>query len=182
MDRYQKVEKPRPESVIKENEIRITSQGVVRNYVSYATSLLQAWIPLSRWILSFFGVISPISHRCRFYFLTLLEINGLLAIHMYEGVVEVEEEEEGGVGEEVMVDMVDMTTTRVDMATIKEDMVAMATIKVDMVDTTMIKAEDTEEGVVVEGLVEEVMAVDEEGWEVAVPEGTSSNVLRLGLG
>ncbi|URE29269.1 Alba [Musa troglodytarum] len=41
MDRYQKVEKPRPESVIKENEIRITSQGVVRNYVSYATSLLQ---------------------------------------------------------------------------------------------------------------------------------------------
>ncbi|RZS06118.1 hypothetical protein BHM03_00036724 [Ensete ventricosum] len=173
MDRYQKVEKPRPESVIKENEIRITSQGVVRNYVSYATSLLQAWIPLSRWILSFFGVISPISHRCRFYFLTLLEINGLLAV---------EEEEEGGVGEEVMVDMVDMTTTRVDMATIKEDMVAMATIKVDMVDTTMIKAEDTEEGVVVEGLVEEVMAVDEEGWEVAVPEGTSSNVLRLGLG
>ncbi|RRT62222.1 hypothetical protein B296_00027219 [Ensete ventricosum] len=173
MDRYQKVEKPRPESVIKENEIRITSQGVVRNYVSYATSLLQAWIPLSRWILSFFGVISPISHRCRFYFLTLRDqwlISG------------VEEEEEGGVGEEVMVDMVDMTTTRVDMATIKEDMVAMATIKVDMVDTTMIKAEDTEEGVVVEGLVEEVMAVDEEGWEVAVPEGTSSNVLRLGLG
>ncbi|CAD5196013.1 unnamed protein product [Musa acuminata subsp. malaccensis] len=41
MDRYQKVERPRPESVINENEIRITSQGVVRNYVSYATSLLQ---------------------------------------------------------------------------------------------------------------------------------------------
>ncbi|URD78458.1 hypothetical protein MUK42_02734 [Musa troglodytarum] len=36
-----KVERPRPESVINENEIRITSQGVVRNYVSYATSLLQ---------------------------------------------------------------------------------------------------------------------------------------------
>ncbi|CAL9781669.1 unnamed protein product [Musa acuminata subsp. burmannicoides] len=35
------VERPRPESVINENEIRITSQGVVRNYVSYATSLLQ---------------------------------------------------------------------------------------------------------------------------------------------
>ncbi|XP_064979056.1 uncharacterized protein LOC135620223 [Musa acuminata AAA Group] len=41
MDRYQKVEKPRPESAINENEIRITSQGVIRNYVSYATSLLQ---------------------------------------------------------------------------------------------------------------------------------------------
>lgn len=80
MDRYQKVEKPRPESVIKENEIRITSQGVVRNYVSYATSLLQVWIPLSRWLLSFFGVSSPISHGCRFYFLTLLEISGLLAV------------------------------------------------------------------------------------------------------
>ncbi|KAG6529435.1 hypothetical protein ZIOFF_011633 [Zingiber officinale] len=41
MDRYQKVEKPRPESAINENEIRITGQGVIRNYVSYATSLLQ---------------------------------------------------------------------------------------------------------------------------------------------
>ncbi|KAG6505370.1 hypothetical protein ZIOFF_037726 [Zingiber officinale] len=41
MDRYQKVEKPRPESTINENEIRITGQGVIRNYVSYATSLLQ---------------------------------------------------------------------------------------------------------------------------------------------
>ncbi|OAY80838.1 Ribonuclease P protein subunit p25-like protein [Ananas comosus] len=41
MDRYQKVEKPRPESAINENEIRITAQGLIRNYVSYATSLLQ---------------------------------------------------------------------------------------------------------------------------------------------
>ncbi|XP_074557284.1 uncharacterized protein LOC141813250 isoform X1 [Curcuma longa] len=41
MDRYQKVEQPRQESAISENEIRITSQGVIRNYVSYATSLLQ---------------------------------------------------------------------------------------------------------------------------------------------
>lgn len=41
MDRYTRVEKPRPESVINENEIRITSQGLIRNYVSYATSLLQ---------------------------------------------------------------------------------------------------------------------------------------------
>ncbi|KAG6520431.1 hypothetical protein ZIOFF_017487 [Zingiber officinale] len=41
MDRYQKVEQPRPESTISENEVRITSQGVIRNYVSYATSLFQ---------------------------------------------------------------------------------------------------------------------------------------------
>ncbi|OVA01585.1 DNA/RNA-binding protein Alba-like [Macleaya cordata] len=41
MDRYQRVEKPRPESKINENEIRITTQGLIRNYISYATSLLQ---------------------------------------------------------------------------------------------------------------------------------------------
>ena len=42
MDRYQRVERPRTESAtIEENEIRITSQGLIRNYVSYATSLLQ---------------------------------------------------------------------------------------------------------------------------------------------
>ncbi|KAJ7950373.1 Ribonuclease P protein subunit p25-like protein [Quillaja saponaria] len=41
MDRYQKVEKPKPESPINENEIRITAQGAIRNYISYATTLLQ---------------------------------------------------------------------------------------------------------------------------------------------
>ncbi|PKI76790.1 hypothetical protein CRG98_002776 [Punica granatum] len=41
MDRYQRVEKPKPESPINENEIRITTQGLIRNYVSYATTLLQ---------------------------------------------------------------------------------------------------------------------------------------------
>ncbi|CAA0815263.1 Alba DNA/RNA-binding protein [Striga hermonthica] len=41
MDRYQKVEKPKPESPVNQNEIRITSQGLVRNYISYATTLLQ---------------------------------------------------------------------------------------------------------------------------------------------
>uniref|UniRef100_A0A0D9VYP3 DNA/RNA-binding protein Alba-like domain-containing protein n=1 Tax=Leersia perrieri TaxID=77586 RepID=A0A0D9VYP3_9ORYZ len=41
MDRYHRVERPRPESAIEENEIRITAQGLIRNYVSYATSLLQ---------------------------------------------------------------------------------------------------------------------------------------------
>ncbi|KAJ8899243.1 hypothetical protein K2173_012831 [Erythroxylum novogranatense] len=41
MDRYTRVEKPKPESRINENEIRITSAGPIRNYISYATSLLQ---------------------------------------------------------------------------------------------------------------------------------------------
>ncbi|CAN4098081.1 unnamed protein product [Withania somnifera] len=41
MDRYQKVEKPKAELPNKENEIRITSQGLVRNYITYATTLLQ---------------------------------------------------------------------------------------------------------------------------------------------
>ncbi|XP_064982447.1 uncharacterized protein LOC103998540 isoform X1 [Musa acuminata AAA Group] len=41
MDRYQRVEKPREETPINENEIRITSQGRMRNYITYATSMLQ---------------------------------------------------------------------------------------------------------------------------------------------
>lgn len=41
MDRYQRVEKPREETPINENEIRITSQGRTRSYITYATSLLQ---------------------------------------------------------------------------------------------------------------------------------------------
>nr|GMD28007.1 glycine-rich cell wall structural protein 1.8 [Ipomoea batatas] len=45
MDRYQKVEKQKPESAINENEIRVTSQGLVRNYINYATTLLQRRFP-----------------------------------------------------------------------------------------------------------------------------------------
>ncbi|RDX60918.1 Ribonuclease P protein subunit p25 [Mucuna pruriens] len=41
MDRYQRVEKPKAESPIKENEIRVTTQGRMRNYITYATTLLQ---------------------------------------------------------------------------------------------------------------------------------------------
>ncbi|RVX21037.1 Ribonuclease P protein subunit p25-like protein [Vitis vinifera] len=41
MDRYQRVEKPRTETPINENEIRITTQGRMRNYITYATTLLQ---------------------------------------------------------------------------------------------------------------------------------------------
>lgn len=43
MDRYQRVEKPRPETPINENEIRITAQGRMRNYITYATTLLQVF-------------------------------------------------------------------------------------------------------------------------------------------
>ncbi|XP_059459497.1 uncharacterized protein LOC132189039 [Corylus avellana] len=41
MDRYQRVEKPRADTPIDANEIRITSQGRMRNYITYAMSLLQ---------------------------------------------------------------------------------------------------------------------------------------------
>ncbi|XAR64219.1 hypothetical protein NMG60_11024478 [Bertholletia excelsa] len=41
MDRYQRVEKPKADTPIDENEIRITSQGRTRNYITYAMSLLQ---------------------------------------------------------------------------------------------------------------------------------------------
>ncbi|KAI4365739.1 hypothetical protein MLD38_021701 [Melastoma candidum] len=41
MERYQRVEKAKEDVPINENEIRITSQGLVRNYISYSSSLLQ---------------------------------------------------------------------------------------------------------------------------------------------
>ncbi|KAJ6794520.1 glycine-rich cell wall structural protein-like [Iris pallida] len=41
MDRYQRVEKPREETQINENEIRITTQGRMRSYITYATNLIQ---------------------------------------------------------------------------------------------------------------------------------------------
>ncbi|MBA0559733.1 hypothetical protein Golob_016682, partial [Gossypium lobatum] len=40
MDRYQRVEKPKAEIPIIENEIRITTQGRIRNYITYAATLL----------------------------------------------------------------------------------------------------------------------------------------------
>jgi hypothetical protein len=40
------VEKPREEAPIKENEIRITTQGRMRNYITYATTLLQVHLRL----------------------------------------------------------------------------------------------------------------------------------------
>ncbi|KAJ7956954.1 Ribonuclease P protein subunit p25 [Quillaja saponaria] len=41
MDRYQRVEKPKAETPINENEIRVTTQGRMRNYITYAITLLQ---------------------------------------------------------------------------------------------------------------------------------------------
>ncbi|KAF8030366.1 hypothetical protein BT93_E2720 [Corymbia citriodora subsp. variegata] len=41
MDRYQRVEKPKADTPIDENEIRITSQGRMRSYITYAMGLLQ---------------------------------------------------------------------------------------------------------------------------------------------
>ncbi|KAL6504788.1 hypothetical protein OROHE_023546 [Orobanche hederae] len=41
MDRYQKVEKPKSDSPINQNEIWITSQGRMRSYITYAMALLQ---------------------------------------------------------------------------------------------------------------------------------------------
>ncbi|XP_039064384.1 keratin, type II cytoskeletal 1-like [Hibiscus syriacus] len=40
MDRYQRMEKPKAEIPINENEIRITTQGLIMNYITYATTLL----------------------------------------------------------------------------------------------------------------------------------------------
>ncbi|PWA75068.1 hypothetical protein CTI12_AA244170 [Artemisia annua] len=41
MDRYQRVEKPRAEQPIQENEIRITSHGRMRNHITYGMTLLE---------------------------------------------------------------------------------------------------------------------------------------------
>ncbi|KAF6157852.1 hypothetical protein GIB67_003752 [Kingdonia uniflora] len=41
MDRYQRVERPREETPIMESEIRITTVGRMRNYISYATAQFQ---------------------------------------------------------------------------------------------------------------------------------------------
>lgn len=54
MDRYQRVEKPRNETPISENEIRITAQGRMRNYISYGMSLLEVTLLL---LLSFGYVV-----------------------------------------------------------------------------------------------------------------------------
>lgn len=61
MDRYQRVEKPKAETPINENEIRITTQGRMRNYITYATTLLQV-CPLFISILSLLLININIIH------------------------------------------------------------------------------------------------------------------------
>ena len=46
IDRYQRVEKPKAETPIDENEIQINNQGGMRNYITYAMSLLHVFISL----------------------------------------------------------------------------------------------------------------------------------------
>ncbi|URE30666.1 Alba [Musa troglodytarum] len=234
MDRYQKVEKPRPESaIINENEIRITSQGIIRNYVSYATSLLQerrgreivlkamgqaiskavaiAEIIKKRFpglyqdtaisSVSITDVWEPIEEGFKFPYMsssqsTSRDINSpsslnsnssfnqnkhkvnLMKIHMYEGVVELEVEEEEGVGEEDTVGLLNMTPIKVDMTTIKEDMAIikvdmditkadMVIIKEDMVDTVTntIMVDGTLTGAVVVDVVEVAGTIEVEDME-----------------
>ena len=57
MDRYQRVERPRPETPISENEIRVTTQGKMRNYITYSISLFQVF-DLYPYLLSFFVKIA----------------------------------------------------------------------------------------------------------------------------
>ncbi|KAG8389848.1 hypothetical protein BUALT_Bualt01G0021500 [Buddleja alternifolia] len=54
MDRYQKVEKPKVETPIDENEIRITSQGRMRSYITYAMGLLQVYVCVYVYIYIFY--------------------------------------------------------------------------------------------------------------------------------
>lgn len=71
MDKYRRVDKPKSEfSDIKENEIRITTQGKMRNYISYATNLLS----------------DPVSTRARTFspFLEEQELTSYLTIIEYE--------------------------------------------------------------------------------------------------
>jgi hypothetical protein len=43
MDQYRRVEKQKVEDQIKENEIRVTTQGKMRSFISYATTLLKVF-------------------------------------------------------------------------------------------------------------------------------------------
>ncbi|URE30668.1 Alba [Musa troglodytarum] len=203
MDRYQKVEKPRPESaIINENEIRITSQGIIRNYVSYATSLLQfgddtscfndfniivnqrakqefPWFPyMSSSQSTSRDINSPSSLNSNSSFNQNKHKVNLMKIHMYEGVVELEVEEEEGVGEEDTVGLLNMTPIKVDMTTIKEDMAIikvdmditkadMVIIKEDMVDTVTntIMVDGTLTGAVVVDVVEVAGTIEVEDME-----------------
>jgi hypothetical protein len=73
MDRYQRVEKPRAETPISENEIRVTTQGKMRNYITYATTLLQV-----------LGLTGPLLPFCLFIVVcSLLSFEYLFVSHAF---------------------------------------------------------------------------------------------------
>lgn len=59
MDRYQRVEKPREESPIGANEIRITAQGRPRNYITYALALVQVRVRSTATLCYFLARLFP---------------------------------------------------------------------------------------------------------------------------
>uniref|UniRef100_A0A2N9J665 DNA-directed DNA polymerase n=1 Tax=Fagus sylvatica TaxID=28930 RepID=A0A2N9J665_FAGSY len=59
IDRYQRVEKPKAETPIDENEIQINNQGGMCNYITYAMSLLH------RAVTRYEGILSPVGPRGR---------------------------------------------------------------------------------------------------------------------
>ena len=76
MDKYFRVEQPKQESPINENEIRITTQGLIRDYISYATTLLQVFYLLS----TFFSWFSLLMIFLSWYFPFLM---GFLDPHLF---------------------------------------------------------------------------------------------------
>ena len=54
MDRYQRAEKPKANTPIDENEIQITNQGSMHNYITYDMSLLHVFLSLSLSLILFF--------------------------------------------------------------------------------------------------------------------------------
>lgn len=55
MDKYQRVVKPKADTPIDANEIRITSQGRARNYITYAMTLLQVFDEFEMCLFTFHG-------------------------------------------------------------------------------------------------------------------------------
>jgi hypothetical protein len=60
MDSYRRVVKPRTEESFKENELRITAQGLMRNYISYAIALFKVCVPIKSLQNHFIWNVSPV--------------------------------------------------------------------------------------------------------------------------
>lgn len=67
MDKYKRVEKARPEQEnINANEIRITTKGKMRNYISYANNILTVCRTFSFFLLNAYQILGRCSLRCHF--------------------------------------------------------------------------------------------------------------------